>query len=39
MLRSTVLIILIPVYKDTLLPEPVGPVTKIIPWGKSKASK
>ena len=32
-LRSRELIWLIPAYKVVLLPEPVGPVTKIMPWG------
>jgi hypothetical protein len=31
MFRSVVLRILRPVYRDTVLPEPVGPVTRIMP--------
>ena len=31
MLRSSVLRMFSPVYSDTVLPEPVGPVTRIMP--------
>ncbi|MCY1461681.1 hypothetical protein D9M71_793600 [compost metagenome] len=39
MLMSGVLRMFRPVYRETVLPEPVGPVTRIIPCGCFRASR